>query len=84
MEFEFRLLSMGVCKMPFPGISPELRELEILDLSNNSLSREIADGIESLVNISTMNLRKNSFTGGIPASVRNMSKLGTLQLDTNC
>ena len=61
-----------------------LKGLELLDLSYNDLSMEIPTEIGNyLPNISTLVLSNNRLTGGIPSSMRRLSKLELLFLHNN-
>ena len=61
-----------------------LKGLEFLDLSYNDLSMEIPTEIGNyLPNISTLVLSNNRLTGGIPSSMRRLSKLELLLLHNN-
>ena len=61
-----------------------LKGLEFLDLSHNDLSMEIPTEIGNyLPNISTLALSNNRLTGGIPSSMRRLSKLEMLFLHNN-
>ncbi|CAL9024160.1 unnamed protein product [Prunus brigantina] len=83
---ELRKLSLRRNKLsgriPLSVVS-QLRELQVLDLQDNSLSMEIPAEIGNLVNISTLSLSNNNLSGGIPQSIQKMSKLETLALDKN-
>ena len=61
-----------------------LKRLEYLDLSHNCLSMEIPTEIGNLLpNISTLALSNNRLIGGIPPSMKKLSKLNQLYLQNN-
>ncbi|XP_048623673.1 receptor-like protein 46 [Brassica napus] len=49
----------------------------------NFMSFKIPDGIGSLVNLSTLSMSRNNFSGGIPSSIQNLTNLETLELENN-
>ena len=57
--------------------------LEILDLSNNTLSGPIPSGIQVLTRLSTLNLANNKFNGSIPSSIGHLTSLVVLDLQGN-
>ena len=59
-----------------------LKELEVLDLRDNSLSKKIPNFISNLSNITSLSL-SNKYTGSIPSSMQKLVRLETLQLENN-
>ncbi|XXG42656.1 hypothetical protein AAC387_Pa01g2881 [Persea americana] len=66
-----------------PSLLLKMKELQVLDLRNNSLSSGIPDEIGNLANISLLALSLNNLIGGIPASIKQMERLHKLRLDGN-
>ena len=61
-----------------------LKELEYLDLSYNDLSTEIPTEIGNLLpNILSLSLNNNRLIGGMPLSMKKLSKLEGLYLQNN-
>ncbi|KAJ8649717.1 hypothetical protein MRB53_002740 [Persea americana] len=66
-----------------PSLLLKMKELQVLDLRNNSLSSGIPDEIGNLANISLLALSLSNLIGGIPASIKQMDRLHKLRLDRN-
>ncbi|KAH9648480.1 protein kinase domain-containing protein [Citrus sinensis] len=70
------------------GVAPvtifNMSALKEISLLNNSLSGSLPSRIDlSLPNVETLNLGINSFSGTIPSSITNASKLSDLELGVN-
>ncbi|KAK9233375.1 hypothetical protein WN943_023624 [Citrus x changshan-huyou] len=61
----------------------ESKELEILDLGENILSREIPDCWMTFQSLEVLNLGNNNFTGNLPLSMGTLSSLQSLHLQKN-
>ncbi|KAH9669520.1 hypothetical protein KPL70_021820 [Citrus sinensis] len=61
----------------------ESKELEILDLGENILSREIPDCWMTFQSLEVLNLGNNNFTGNLPLSIGTLSSLQSLHLQKN-
>uniref|UniRef100_A0A0D9YPK5 Protein kinase domain-containing protein n=1 Tax=Oryza glumipatula TaxID=40148 RepID=A0A0D9YPK5_9ORYZ len=69
----------------FPTVLYACSALELLDLSNNQLSGRLPDEIDKLSSeMQHLNLSNNGFNiGVVPSAIGRLSKLKSLQLDTN-
>uniref|UniRef100_A0A0D3F2P9 Protein kinase domain-containing protein n=1 Tax=Oryza barthii TaxID=65489 RepID=A0A0D3F2P9_9ORYZ len=69
----------------FPTVLYACSALELLDLSNNQLSGRLPDDIDKLSSeMQHLNLSNNGFNiGVVPSAIGRLSKLKSLQLDTN-
>ncbi|KAJ8772833.1 hypothetical protein K2173_028010 [Erythroxylum novogranatense] len=65
-----------------PDTLSRLDQLRVLSLQNNSLNGPIPD-LSKLVNLKTLFLAHNSFTGYFPPSIISLHRLGTLDLSYN-
>ncbi len=70
----------GLTKVP--GSVFEQSDLETLNVSNNNLSGSLQAEVRFLVNLRTLDLSDNNFTG-VPAEVGQLSKLEVLDLSNN-
>ncbi|KAL5735940.1 hypothetical protein ACOSP7_030401 [Xanthoceras sorbifolium] len=61
----------------------ESKTTKILNLENNSLSREVPDCWMNWQNLWVLNLGNNEFTGNLPPSMGNLSDLRSLTLRKN-
>ncbi|KAL5801287.1 hypothetical protein ACOSQ3_032919 [Xanthoceras sorbifolium] len=59
------------------------KKLQVLDLSHNQFSGEIASGIEILSSLQQLNLSRNSLVGPIPVTVGHLKLLNVLDLSEN-
>ncbi|KAJ7517770.1 hypothetical protein O6H91_21G039900 [Diphasiastrum complanatum] len=66
-----------------PGELGSLRNLKVLDLSNNSLIGGIPSSIGNLYQLERLDLRWNFLNGAIPSHLGQLSKLQILALDGN-
>ncbi|KAE8711882.1 Leucine-rich repeat receptor-like protein kinase PXC2 [Hibiscus syriacus] len=64
-----------------PGTS--LQKIQLLDLSHNSFSGEITNGIGALSSLQFLNLSRNSLIGPIPGTVGELKALNVLDLSYN-
>ncbi|XP_044460740.1 probable LRR receptor-like serine/threonine-protein kinase IRK [Mangifera indica] len=60
-----------------------LEKLQVLDLSHNGFSGEIASGIGALSSLQLLNLSKNSLAGPIPMTIGELKALDVLDLSEN-
>ncbi|KAL4618781.1 hypothetical protein ACB092_06G034700 [Castanea dentata] len=63
--------------------STTLRLVNIIDLSNNNLSREIPKEVASLQGLQSLNLSFNILTGRIPENIGDMRSLESIDLSIN-
>ncbi|XP_071926231.1 uncharacterized protein [Coffea arabica] len=66
-----------------PSCLANLQNLQVLDLSNNSLSRQIPDSWFFSEELHSLHLQQNKLDGKIPSSVRNLKGLHILDLGDN-
>ncbi|GMI80289.1 INFLORESCENCE AND ROOT APICES RECEPTOR KINASE [Hibiscus trionum] len=64
-----------------PGAS--LQKIQVLDLSHNSFSGEITNGIGALSSLQFLNLSRNSLIGPVPGTVGELKALEVLDLSHN-
>lgn len=69
---------------PFPSsMGSSLEKIEILDLSHNAFSGEIASSVGVLSSLHLLNLSRNSLGGPIPATIGELKVLDNLDLSEN-
>ncbi|CAN8279601.1 unnamed protein product [Cochlearia groenlandica] len=60
-----------------------IKKIQMLDLSSNSFSGEIGDGLGDLRDLQFLNLSRNSLTGPIPSTIGDLKHLRVLALSHN-
>ncbi|PON34949.1 Mitogen-activated protein kinase kinase kinase [Parasponia andersonii] len=76
-------LGGGSLDTPTLPTANALQNLQVLDLSHNSFSGEIASTIGVLSSLNLLNLSRNSLVGSIPVTVGELKSLVTLDLSQN-
>jgi hypothetical protein len=75
--------TIGAIAGPIISSITQLKNLEHLDLSFNSLTGSIPAWISQLEHMKSLSLEVNELSGSIPASIANMSSLRSLALQNN-
>ncbi|KAI4321509.1 hypothetical protein MLD38_034879 [Melastoma candidum] len=83
----FRVTRLVIRDFPLSGTFPagtlaHLDQLRVLSLQNDSLSGSIPD-LSALVNLRSLFLDHNSFSGNFPSSVLSLHRIRTLDLSSN-
>nr|KAJ0211107.1 hypothetical protein LSAT_V11C400225650 [Lactuca sativa] len=80
----FLYLESNQIQGPFPPSICNMRNLEVLDISNNSFSGVIPQCLGNIsVSIQNLNVKSNQIQGPFPLSICNMSLLSSLELSNN-
>ncbi|GLT38710.1 hypothetical protein SLA2020_129400 [Shorea laevis] len=79
-----RSLSFSSCNIhKFPSFLRKAKSLQVLDISNNSISGQIHKWEIEGMSLRSLNLAHNFLTGEIPSSYCNLTSLGALVLANN-
>ncbi|XP_010525412.1 PREDICTED: probable LRR receptor-like serine/threonine-protein kinase IRK [Tarenaya hassleriana] len=60
-----------------------IKNIQVLDLSDNSISGELASGVGDLADLQVLNLSRNSLAGPIPSAIGELKNLDVLDLSHN-
>ncbi|XP_040934575.1 putative receptor-like protein kinase At3g47110 [Gossypium hirsutum] len=82
-KLELQLLKVSGSLSPYIGNLSFLRELNLADLINNSISGEITSNLSACFKLTFFRMRSNQLTGEIPGSFGLLSKLKFLSFINN-